>query len=1045
MLLKSEGLLERPVSSANFLPTKIGTLLTWHFQQDAGIVNNKIIDKAGHEMRPVQAGRCYLFDGINDSISITNTGNKYGITLAAWIKLDSSGGANQSIINGGGAIDDMGFSNGQIKMKVDGINLLGGVDLRDDTWHHVIYRFNNVTENKEYTLFVDGIQVNQTNGTTNAFGFIDEISKSSSAIHGKMRDVILYLSANGGEIPPTDIECANMHAGNYIERGMAAWWKMDESAGDQAYDSSGNNYTGTITNATLSSFHETDSDIQKSYQNDVGYTAYTSFDGTDDFIDFGNIDALKFNANEAFSISGWIHLDTNVNTSHTILAYWLNGTSSGFRWTAGVHRTTNFWFSSGSRTSVWSTANDETDYRNMCHVVITYDPTSPDGDGRGDVKIYYNNTAITPTASGSLMTTNTLSYNDLNFRIGEPVTYSNHFIGNQSDISVWSKTLSSDDVSELYTNGQNYNLLSSSTSESLVFWAPLKDDSHIIEDISHHQNNGRLLNTDNSFWQKAPRNEADKTIDAQFNNIYYSGRVKYDLDLIKSSCASFDGINDYIEVGTLDITSWSSFYAECWFSSTSNTGGMLFSIRHTGGDDIRLTFGSGFLGYVMDDGGASVQLDSVGTNYDDGNWYRVVCQFNDGVQTMSIYDAENILIESVSRDETFDFSTADGYTRIANRASGANDLEGSIAGIKIGQTETNIEVFYPLAEGNSVTVYDASGNNNHGVVKNAILANFWGTTQDVYHYNMMQGFSACSWYEQSSTAKIDFHTSPINIGTRHTFNIWMKWDQNECTIIGSNGGYIFSIRPFGPYSFYFQTGSGGTAVLFSDTSMEDGQLHMVTMVRDNTDFHLYIDGVFSETRSEPLNDSLDTVIQHLSISSMTRAYNGLLIDASVFDTNLSSIEITELYNSGKLTNATTHSQSNHLVMQMRDGGDGTYTDLTGAYTPTYSGTLYPMKAPKGFSSLKVTSPAFHGHNNAETKVKMPEVAPAIKQADDNLTSSFWYTGSSINELTFEDLSNNPNADNLLYLEHKTNRKENLCMFEAALSSQQNTEMNEFIS
>ena len=51
----------------------------------------------------------------------------------------------------------------------------------------------------------------------------------------------------------------------------------------------------------------------------------------------------------------------------------------------------------------------------------------------------------------------------------------------------------------------------------------------------------------------------------------------------------------------------------------------------------------------------------------------------------------------------------------------------------------SLEVFYAPSTGNGSTVYDVSGNNNHGTIANATLSNFW-IKQDQFHWNLKKGF-----------------------------------------------------------------------------------------------------------------------------------------------------------------------------------------------------------------------------------------------------------------------------------------------------------------
>ena len=48
-------------------------------------------------------------------------------------------------------------------------------------------------------------------------------------------------------------------------------------------------------------------------------------------------------------------------------------------------------------------------------------------------------------------------------------------------------------------------------------------------------------------------------------------------------------------------------------------------------------------------------------------------------------------------------------------------------------------IHYPLAEGAGLVAYDASGNDNHGTITATEVA-FWANNQDLYHYNLLNGF-----------------------------------------------------------------------------------------------------------------------------------------------------------------------------------------------------------------------------------------------------------------------------------------------------------------
>lgn len=50
---------------------------------------------------------------------------------------------------------------------------------------------------------------------------------------------------------------------------------------------------------------------------------------------------------------------------------------------------------------------------------------------------------------------------------------------------------------------------------------------------------------------------------------------------------------------------------------------------------------------------------------------------------------------------------------------------------------------YPLSNCNGIGISDASGNENHGILTSAVLANAWGATQDEFNYNILSGHHLC--------------------------------------------------------------------------------------------------------------------------------------------------------------------------------------------------------------------------------------------------------------------------------------------------------------
>jgi hypothetical protein len=70
----------------------------------------------------------------------------------------------------------------------------------------------------------------------------------------------------------------------------------------------------------------------------------------------------------------------------------------------------------------------------------------------------------------------------------------------------------------------------------------------------------------------------------------------------------------------------------------------------------------------------------------------------------------------------------------------AGNMNGNMYNVSVNSDDSLIGE-YPMAEGAGNTIYDISGNNNHGTAVNTEDATFWGSRQDEYHYNITKGFT----------------------------------------------------------------------------------------------------------------------------------------------------------------------------------------------------------------------------------------------------------------------------------------------------------------
>lgn len=556
-------------------------LVAWVLDEDEGFGNDYAGDTVGDERRTIQAGRCYLFDGVDDYVDCGNIGNVTSVSFYIKSVVDNQeimtlDGANSGRIYVTGGVLSFGGSLSGSNITVDGVSKTAseaGALINDNLWHLVAF---------------------------------DIVSFSASSLY-LGRDASAYGNINLRDVKFND--------------GDLAHYKGEEGAETTCYDSSGNVNHGTITNATLSTFHAQDTGVTYSYANEVGYS-----DGNQ-----------------------------------------LIPPASAFFDTDG--------------TSYWSTNRSVISYNSSDKTMVVTADTA--GSNFGVFK------------SSILTSGNTYS---VKFRAKSP-NYAKDFqsIGNNADLG----TVISNPI--LTTDWQNYEFIIVANQANMRIYvdAPASIGSEFeIDDIYVVDISSGLI----------PRDESDITKDVRGCDLDYSGRVKYDFNLVKSNCLTFDGTDDYVDFGSVgNVSSFSG-----WVKLAIDNQEIFTLNSATGG---AITVSSGVLTAGGDIMINSITVDSVsktaseaGALLNDNEWHYLAFNITDGI---------NAYFNSTGLE-------------LGTDGSAFGQIQ--LAGLDFGQ------VTCPLAEGAGAKVYDVSGNDNHGTMTNFTLANAWGTTQDVYHYNIKNGF-----------------------------------------------------------------------------------------------------------------------------------------------------------------------------------------------------------------------------------------------------------------------------------------------------------------
>jgi len=183
------------------------------------------------------------------------------------------------------------------------------------------------------------------------------------------------------------------------------------------------------------------------------------FDGTDDYIEVGNITNLNSGTN--FTISVWFKRGSARQDTLLGGAGGVNGIGM-YPWSDG-----NFYAHVGSSGTVSAALPGENQWINA---VVTRDASSTILYFNGILADSATSTASIPATSGNA------------FRIGDYANYSPKFLGNIDEVSIWdSTTLDASNVGQIYNSGSPLNLASNAgdytQSSNLTHWYRLGDNA----------------------------------------------------------------------------------------------------------------------------------------------------------------------------------------------------------------------------------------------------------------------------------------------------------------------------------------------------------------------------------------------------------------------------------------------------------------------------------------------------------------------------------------------------------------------------------------
>ncbi len=360
------------------------------------------------------------FDGTDDKVVVNNKQHFQlyeDFSCAGWVKLTNTTTAWRSVVGKGsnyyletyGDQVYFGYYDGSAWKEVS----TSSGTLKAGKWYHVAGSFDNTANTLK--IYVDGALKSSAAATTTPASSSDKLQigaaydSASQFFPGTLDDVRVYNRAL------TASEPAEMY-------GMMGHWKLDETSGTTAADSSGLANMGTHVNGPVVG------------QSGV-YDYAASTDGTDDYVAVKGDGTLTMS--NAVTMAAWVKPTASSNSVRIIVnkegEYEMALTPSGEVWWGFTNTTPGWsWHATGATVanSVWS------------HIVVTYNA--------GSVKTYVNGVLKETYSGAGLLGDTYTSLNELRIAGRSNSPTSQYYGGLVDDVRVYNRAISTQEVAYLY-------------------------------------------------------------------------------------------------------------------------------------------------------------------------------------------------------------------------------------------------------------------------------------------------------------------------------------------------------------------------------------------------------------------------------------------------------------------------------------------------------------------------------------------------------------------------------------------------------------------
>jgi hypothetical protein len=395
------------------------------------------------------------FDGVNDRVNASVVDLSQApsmVSIAAWVYLDAHVN-NAAVLENGSSSDYVNLSfnsSGQFRLQWDADSVTSSTTVPLATWTHLAATYDGTT----VRLYQNGQLVATQNKSISWSAFTGSLALGCSPIgtaeylNGKLFDVRLYNTNL------TDEQVTDLY-------GLVGHWKLDETSGTTAADSTLNLNDGTYTGGvTLNVAGPSTGDVA------------AEFDGSNDYVTIADDATLK--PTSALSITGWVQGDAwGAGSTVNVILRKGEGNPNNYQ-LAIADGTAAFYLDENDDQGVRSTTTLNTGQ--WYHVAATWDGSQ--------VKIYVNGTPETTQARTGTIGTDTRTVY-LGGRSGADL-----FDGKIDDVRIYNRALSDAEITAMQL---------SSSSGPMAHWAFEEGSGTTVADSSGNNHNA-AFNTGSPTW-----------------------------------------------------------------------------------------------------------------------------------------------------------------------------------------------------------------------------------------------------------------------------------------------------------------------------------------------------------------------------------------------------------------------------------------------------------------------------------------------------------------------------------------------------------------